>query len=63
MTTTFNKNNKTNATLNLENKYSGLTWDEADYTWDEANSPWDAPKQDFNKSDKTNATLNLVSKT
>lgn len=45
--------------LSLEDKDSGLTWDEATMTWDEATGTWDNPKRPMTLETKSKVDLSL----
>ena len=53
---------KTNVSLSLETKDSGLTWDTIGGTWDDANSTWDTAKATLTREAKTNVSLTLETK-
>jgi len=53
---------KSNISLSLEDKSSGLIWDDANFTWDENDSTWEQPEIVLTKEAKSNINLSLESK-
>ena len=53
---------KSNGSLSLETKDSGITWDQATGTWDDMNSPWDSPKITLTRESKSSGNLSLEAK-
>jgi hypothetical protein len=49
--------------MSIEDKPSGITWDEADYTWDEAEGTWDVPGLVIKEESKNTLTITPESKT
>lgn len=50
---------KSKIDLSLEEKDTGLTWDEAEMTWNEANGTWDSPLRPGTLETKTKVDLTL----
>jgi len=53
---------KTNASLSLETKDPGLTWDTIVGTWDEASGTWETALSSLAREAKTKVSLSLESK-
>lgn len=53
---------KNNASLALESKDTGLTWDEATSPWDIASGTWDVPGAPLSLETKNDVSLTLESR-